>query len=48
LLIIYFANWAGTLWRTYQGIAPQRGEEDQQAREKNERYVVRSGNASDV
>jgi tellurite resistance protein TehA-like permease len=48
LLIIYFANWAGTLWRTYQGIAPQRGEEDQQAREKNERYVFRSGNASDV
>jgi hypothetical protein len=53
MLIMYFVNWGGTLWRVYQGVAlgvPQhREEEDQQAREKKERmdqYVVRNGDAN--
>jgi hypothetical protein len=50
MFIVYFGNWAGTLWRISQGVAlgipQQREEEDQQAKEKKERmdrYVVRSG-----
>jgi tellurite resistance protein TehA-like permease len=53
LFIIYFGNWAGTVWRMWQGVAlgipQQREEEDQQAREKKERmdqYIVRNGSAS--
>jgi len=53
MLIVYFVNWGGTLWRVYQGVAlgvpQQREEEDQQAREKKDtmdRYVVRNGSAN--
>ena len=53
MLIVYFVNWGGTLWRVYQGVAlgvpQQREEEDEQAREKKERmdrYVVRNGSAN--
>jgi hypothetical protein len=53
LFIVYFVNWGGTIWRISQGVAlgipQQRGEEDEQAREKKEkmdRYVVRNGNGN--
>jgi hypothetical protein len=50
LLIIYFINWGGTIYRIYTkqalGVPQQREEEDEQAKEKKEtmdRYVVRNG-----
>jgi hypothetical protein len=53
MFIIYFGNWAGTIWRISQGVAlgipQQREEEDQQAKEKKEgmdRYVVGNGSAN--
>jgi hypothetical protein len=54
LFIVYFGNWAATIWRIWQGTAlgipQQREQEDEQAREKKERmdrYVVRNGNSGD-
>jgi hypothetical protein len=53
MFIVYFGNWAGTIWRISQGVAlgipQQREEEDEQAKEKKERmdrYVVRNGDAN--
>jgi phosphotransferase system glucose/maltose/N-acetylglucosamine-specific IIC component len=50
MLIIYFVNWGGTLYRLYTkqalGVPQQREEENEQAKEKKEtmdRYVVRNG-----